>query len=402
MSRALYFALPGEGHINPSLGLVQELSQRDEKIIYYGGDEFKEKILNAGAEFRSLGYKASTKDPRNIQSQFNPLERENRILRFTAKILPELLNQVKKDNIDYVIFDAQFVLGKIIVQQLGLPSVSFCTTFAFSKRILILGKIRTMTNAPELTPSLMKEQRELCEYIENQFGFSFPDSIMFNIGDITLVCTSKYFQPMSEYFDDTFKFIGPSIIERNDTGDFPIDVLKERHTIFISMGTVINEQPELYSHCLKAFADLDAWVVMSIGKRLKVEDLRDIPPNFIVRNYVPQLLVLQNSAVFITHCGMNSTSEALYYEVPLVMNPMGADQPIVAERVKMLGSGILLDKSQLNPLTLREAVITVLSDQCYRENASKIGKSLHSTGGCRQGAEEIFSFKKQYINICKT
>ena len=110
-------------------------------------------------------------------------------------------------------------------------------------------------------------------------------------------------------------------------------------------------------------------------------------------NYVPQLQVLQNTDVFITHCGMNSTSEALYYDVPLVMNPMGADQPMVAERVKQLGAGIMLDKSELNPLSLRKSVETILSDQRYAENASKIGESLRNTGGYRQGVEEIFSSK---------
>jgi MGT family glycosyltransferase len=394
LSRALYFALPGEGHINPSLGLVQELVQRGEEIIYFCGDESKDKIIRSGAKFRSLGSLTSRQGQREIRMNINPLERENRILCYITKTIARVLNQVKKDNIDYVIFDTQFVMGKIIAQQLGLPCVSFCTTFAFSKRVL--GKMRTMINESELAPTQVEERRELREHIANQYGFSFPDSIMFNTGDITLVCTSKYFQPESECFDDTFKFIGPSITDRNDNGDFPIDALKKRRTIFISMGTVVNEQPELYFHCLKAFADFDALVVMSIGKRLKVEDFRDIPPNYIVRNYVPQLQVLQNSDVFITHCGMNSTSEALYYDVPLVMNPIGADQPMVAERVKMLGAGILLDKSQLNSLTLREAVTTVLSDKRYVEKASKVGKSMRSTGGFHQGADEIFSFKRDF------
>ena len=116
-------------------------------------------------------------------------------------------------------------------------------------------------------------------------------------------------------------------------------------------------------------------------------------------NYVPQLQVLQNTDVFITHCGMNSTSEALYYDVPLVMNPMGADQPMVAERLKQLGAGIMLDKSELNPLGLRKSVETILSDQRYAENASKIGESLRNTGGYRQGVEEIFSFKMSKIGF---
>ena len=51
---------------------------------------------------------------------------------------------------------------------------------------------------------------------------------------------------------------------------------------------------------------------LSIGKQLTVEQLGDIPDNFIVGNYLPQLDILRQADVFISHCGMNSTSESLY------------------------------------------------------------------------------------------
>lgn len=381
--------------------------QRGEEVIYYCAEEYKAKIVRTGAQFRPLKNMFSRQEQSSKISQlmkrktkFHFLEMKNRMLRYIVETVPEVLNQVKEENIDYVIFDTQFILGKIVAQQLGLPSVSFCTTFGWTKGApnVLEKMIPGMVNAPEPDPSLVKEQRELSEQIANEYGFSVPDfpEMMFNTGDITLVCTSKYFQPGSEYFDDTFKFIGPSITDRNDTGDFPIEALKGRRVVYISMGTVVNEQPELYTNCLQAFADIDAVVVMSIGKRLDIHDFKDIPSNFIVRNYVPQLEVLQHADVFLTHCGMNSTSEALYYDVPLVMNPIFGDQPIVAERVKSLGAGIILDKSQLNSSGLREAVEIVLSDQQYKENASKIGESLRETGGYRQGVDEIFSLKKEF------
>ncbi|MDR4947919.1 macrolide family glycosyltransferase [Neobacillus cucumis] len=392
MSRALYFGLPLEGHVNPSLGLVQELVRYGEEIIYYSGDEYKEKILKSGAEFRSLGFIKSKQDKRDISSHLNPLERENRLLHYIIKVMPTILNQVKEDNVDYIIFDTQFVLGKMIAHQLSLPSVSFCTTFAFSKK-KVDQKRKRLTNY-KLNSALVEEQNRLRQNLSNEYGFAMPDSIMFTTGDITLVCTSKYFQPESGDFDKTFKFIGPSITDRNDTSDFPIAALKGSRTIFISMGTIVNEQPELYSSCLKAFADMDILVVMSIGKKVNIQYFGNIPSNFIIRNYVPQLQVLQNTDVFITHCGMNSTSEALYYGVPLVMNPIGSDQPMVAERVNMLGAGIILDKSEINVEGLRKAVETILSDPGFVKNASKIGESLRSTGGYRKGVEEIISFKK--------
>ena len=50
-----------------------------------------------------------------------------------------------------------------------------------------------------------------------------------------------------------------------------------------------------------------------------------------------QLEVLQHADVFVTHGGMNSSSEALYYGVPLVVIPVTGDQPFVAKRLTEVG-----------------------------------------------------------------
>ncbi len=59
----------------------------------------------------------------------------------------------------------------------------------------------------------------------------------------------------------------------------------------------------------------------SVGTQTQIAELGDTPTNFIVRNYEPQLEVLQHAKLFITHGGMNSTSEGLYYGVPLIVLP---------------------------------------------------------------------------------
>lgn len=55
----------------------------------------------------------------------------------------------------------------------------------------------------------------------------------------------------------------------------------------------------------------------------------------IVRGWVPQLLILNHRSIgaFLTHCGWNSTLEALASGVPLLAWPMGADQYLNARLV---------------------------------------------------------------------
>ncbi|PFR98751.1 glycosyl transferase, partial [Bacillus cereus] len=90
-------------------------------------------------------------------------------------------------------------------------------------------------------------------------------------------------------FKDGYIFIGPSIAENETLNDFSVDELKGERVIYISMGTIINNQPEFYQKCFVGLKDLNTKVVLSIGKQLTVEQLGDIPDNFIVGNYLPQL-----------------------------------------------------------------------------------------------------------------
>ncbi|WP_255258081.1 hypothetical protein [Bacillus sp. AFS018417] len=44
MKKALYINIGGEGHLNPTLGLVHDLVQRGDNIVYYSSNDFEEKI----------------------------------------------------------------------------------------------------------------------------------------------------------------------------------------------------------------------------------------------------------------------------------------------------------------------------------------------------------------------
>ena len=118
---------------------------------------------------------------------------------------------------------------------------------------------------------------------------------------------------------------------------------------------------------------------MSVGEDIDFEKLGEIPNNFIVKKHVDQIAVLEVTDVFVTHCGMNSVSEALYYGIPLVLFPQTTEQKGVANRVKELGAGKFLEKIN-NSDNIKNAILEVFKDRNISENAKKISDSFKTCG----------------------
>lgn len=70
-------------------------------------------------------------------------------------------------------------------------------------------------------------------------------------GDLTIVFTSRGFQPLAEQFGERYVFVGPSITERAGNNDFPFDQIDNENVLFISMGTIFNNQKQFLINALK-------------------------------------------------------------------------------------------------------------------------------------------------------
>ena len=120
-----------------------------------------------------------------------------------------------------------------------------------------------------------------------------------------------------------------------------------------------------------------------------MDELGELSANIKAFHRVDQIAVLEKADVFISHCGMNSASESLYFGVPLVMLPQTTEQGGVAERVLQLGAGIKPEGT--NAASIRAAVNRVFDDPSYRENAAAIGAGFRRCTGAAGGADKILS-----------
>ena len=162
----------------------------------------------------------------------------------------------------------------------------------------------------------------------------------------TIVYTSPEFQPCSDTFSaDHYAFVGPSVRPAETRMEIPRQPL-----VYISLGTVVNDQPSFYRQCIAALADSPCRVILSVGEQVSPADLGALPKcGRRIWVQVDQIAVLQVADVFLTHCGMNSVNEALYFGVPLVMFPQTPEQGGVCTRVLQLGAGVKLESRTPRP-----------------------------------------------------
>jgi MGT family glycosyltransferase len=381
----LMINFPAEGHVNPTLGIIKELINQGDSVYYITTEEFKERIEGLGANTYLHTNYLKGLTPQNVSiHEFFQLH-----LRFSFDILSIVRELSDSISFDYVYHDT-FGAGLLVKDYLNIPSVSSTSSFVIPQEQLS-NMLKNGVFSLDPSPEIEKENEALTERIENNFGVKIknPFQFMMNPADLNIVYTSKEFQPSGEHIDDSYVFIGPSITKRMQTHDFPLEELEEQKVLFISMGTVLQGFESFFKTCVEAFKDFKGKVVLSVGRDTNISKLQPFPENFIVRKYVPQLEVLQHTDVFITHGGMNSTSEALYYEVPLVVIPQTNDQPMVANRLEELQAGYKINPHEVSVKKLQEAVQLILSNSLYRKNAKVISKSFKEAGGEKKALKAI-------------
>lgn len=172
--------------------------------------------------------------------------------------------------------------------------------------------------------------------------------------------------------------------------EFPFDQLDpSKKLIYVSMGTLYRQDPKFFQTCFKAFGDGPHQVIISVGKATKLEDLGPIPSNIMVKNYVPQLKVLERTNAFVSHSGMNGISEAMYYNVPMLLLPKTIEQQINARRMAELGAGIDLRSQDAAPEQLRTLTDKLLTDPSFLEHTKVIARSFQETGGVKPAIDAV-------------
>ena len=165
--------------------------------------------------------------------------------------------------------------------------------------------------------------------------------------------------------------------------------LDDRRTVYFTLGTVFHvESGDLFARVVAGLRDLPINLIVTVGREIDPEELGPQPANVHVERFIPQSVLLPHCTLVVSHAGSGSVIGALAYGLPMVLIPLGADQPFNAARCEALGLGKVLDPVQLTPDSVRGAVTTVMADVTYRRTAEGVRRDRRPPGtrSCREAA----------------
>ncbi len=395
MPKALFFNVPGHGHVAPSLPLVAELTRRGHEITYHASEGFRAAVEATGAAFQPY----CTVGDDYFQSRGlhggRPQKVALELLTTAEAILPELLASAASTPPDYVLFDGMCPWGYLAAHALRVPAVaSLALAPPVSPPPSAMIKLLPVFASVALRDfSAGIQATKLGRALARRYGAPRPttfSSLLSCQGDISISYTSSEYQPFAGTVPASVRFIGWTMQETPAGQDgFSFDQAQGRRLVYVSLGTVNNDNSAFFRTCLAGFAGADVTVIMSTGGRIAPDSLGALPENIAVYSWVPQSQVLRRAALFVTHGGLNSIHDGLTLGLPLLLIPQQEEQTFNAMRVVELGVGLMLKKSQVTAERIRANALRLLAEPQFGAASRRIGDTLRTAGGVAKGADEI-------------
>lgn len=393
MSRHFAFvSVPAHGHINPTLPLVAELVRRGHRVSFATGADMLETVRAAGAEPIEVPLRMPDQPPPMTDGTPPDLQDLTRRMQAFAtsveETFPVLTGFYGGDRPDALCGDAMSPVTGLVAQQLDMPSVALHPTFAGNEHFDLRRDVVARSPVAAAAEEAFAAFGERIAAFARHRGLQHDPATFGVPGVLNLVFIPRGFQVAGDTFDDSFVFLGPSVDGRGgEVARPPRD--PDGPLLLISLGTVFNARPDFFRLCADAFGESRWHVLMAVGDRVDPAAIGPLPDNVEVHATVPQVQVLRRADVFVTHNGMNSTMEALYFGVPQVGVPQMPEQDMNARRVQELGCGRRLDPDALDARTLVEAVEAVVNDAGVRASCARLSRELQASDGPATGADAL-------------
>ncbi|MGW8062598.1 macrolide-inactivating glycosyltransferase [Streptomyces ziwulingensis] len=382
------FSIAAHGHVNPSLEVIRELVARGHRVTYAIPPLFAEKVAGTGAEPKLWNSTLPGPDADPEAWGTTLLDNVEPFLDDAIQALPQLVEAYEGDEPDLVLHDITSYPARVLAHRWGVPAVSLSPNLvAWEGYEQEVGE--PMWEEPLKTVRGQAYYARFHAWLEENGITEHPDPFVGRPAR-SLVLIPKALQPNADRVDEkAYTFVGACQGDRAAEGDWQRPDGAEK-VVLVSLGSSFTKQPAFYRECVKAFGELPGWhVVLQVGRHVGAPELGDVPDHVEVRSWVPQLAVLRQADLFVTHAGAGGSQEGLATATPMIAVPQAVDQFGNADMLQGLGVARHLPTEEATADALRTAALALVDDPEVARRLEEIQARMAREGGTRRAADLI-------------
>ncbi|WP_017655344.1 glycosyltransferase [Fortiea contorta] len=398
------------GHLNTMLPLGRELQRRGHRVTLFGIADVQSKTLAAGLDFWRIG---ETEFPLGIAAQslvqlgklsgFAALRYNlNLIQQEAAMVLRDAPKALKEAGVEALLVNQMTLEGGSIAEFLDIPFITVCSALPLNQEDGVPPFVTSWSYNParwaylrnQAAYSLLNRIAQPIEKLINEYrrSWNLPPCYDVNASYSKLAQLSQIpaeFDFPRQHLPQCFHFTGPYHESASrEAVPFPWEKLTGQPLIYASMGTIQNRLIDVFQRIAQACDGLDVQLVISLGGG-NLDSFKELPGKPLVVKYAPQMELLKQASLTITHAGLNTVLESLNNGVPMVAIPITSDQPGTAARLAWTGAGVTVPLTKLSVSKLRVAIQEVLSQDSYKNSASRLQAAIQRAGGVRGAADIV-------------
>jgi zeaxanthin glucosyltransferase len=391
------------GHLNPMTALARQLQARNHDVVFLYSSE-------------AAGLPCVPADERDQVNESRPEISKMRgddalqfashvVMAQTESMLKTLPEVVETNGVDALVIDSVNFYTELGAMQLGMPylHVACAAHFDYSgyTPLCLYGRrhettprafVRNREDVARFVKILENANAGVKAYAEKvglKIDWDDPSSTISPLAFITQV--PRAFDYESSHWAPQFHHTGPFHDGKGrESLNFPWERLTGEPLVYASMGTILNGRLDVFRTIVAALAKhKDLQLVLSIGDQIDPKQIGSVPSNTIIVKRAPQLDLLKQTSVCITHAGLNTVLESLAQGVPQVAIPVAFDQPGVAARIANKQTGVVTSLDELTAERLSTLLSEVLTNSVYRRNARKLQKAIAEANGLAVAADLV-------------
>lgn len=359
--RILFSAAGGHGHLQPLIPLARAAASAGHDILLSAAPS-----LAAHVQDLALPFAASGPDLTPVRSQLTvqTMDQERQAIprHFINRLAParagDLTQLAANWAADLMVSDEADYGAVVAAETLDLPHATVITsgTGGMTTRPLIQAPLETLRAMFQLAPE---------------------------DGTIMLERSLKLNPFPPSFRNPTDRLIGHVLTYR--PGPIPPPPTKQNPVqVYVTLGTIFNtESGDLLARITTATAASPhvGQVIVATGEHVDPTELGPQQPKVTSTRFLDQKATLAGCSAVICHGGSGTVLDAISYGLPLVMLPLGADQPLNAARCHQLGCGIVLNPTLVTPQQITAAVDEILTSPTHRTATAELQTELRRLPG---------------------